>query len=199
MNAEGWYRDPYLRHDARWYSAGKPTALVMDDGSVSRDPIPDGPISAVDIMPAPLPDADPTPYDAGPADDPGIRSGVDDPFGLRPAVRMVQYGTSLWRFPLLGFGCAITILAVAGISAAIFVLPLILIGLVPLLSLPATIRNLVFARSVRNRPPQSGDALSFETERAPLIARKDIAAGVLVAAEICVLTAQAVAVVGNLR
>jgi len=43
LKAEGWYVDPYGRHDARWFSDGDPTALVRDDGVESRDPPPDVP------------------------------------------------------------------------------------------------------------------------------------------------------------
>lgn len=34
---EGWYTDPYRRHDARWLSAGKPTKLVRDGTVTSYD------------------------------------------------------------------------------------------------------------------------------------------------------------------
>jgi len=47
MNEEGWYIDPFGRHEARWISAGAPTALVRDDGVESNDPPPDEPITAV--------------------------------------------------------------------------------------------------------------------------------------------------------
>jgi hypothetical protein len=43
VQAEGWYRDPWLVHEDRWYSAGKPTKLVRDDGVEAFDPPPDGP------------------------------------------------------------------------------------------------------------------------------------------------------------
>ncbi len=43
MQAEGWYRDPYLVHEDRWFSAGQPTKLVRDGGSEAYDPPPDGP------------------------------------------------------------------------------------------------------------------------------------------------------------
>jgi YD repeat-containing protein len=36
---EGWYEDPAGRHEYRWFSAGRPTDLVMDAGKTSRDPI----------------------------------------------------------------------------------------------------------------------------------------------------------------
>lgn len=45
MNEEGWYQDPYGRHEARWISDGTPTALVRDAGVESQDPPPDEPIT----------------------------------------------------------------------------------------------------------------------------------------------------------
>lgn len=38
--AQGWYGDPFRRHEARWFSDGNPTALVRDDGIASQDPPP---------------------------------------------------------------------------------------------------------------------------------------------------------------
>lgn len=43
---EGWYTDPYGRHEARWMSNGEPTKLVRD-----------GKVTAID---PPLPDEAPT-------------------------------------------------------------------------------------------------------------------------------------------
>lgn len=40
---EGWYTDPYGRHDARWMSDGRPTRLVRDGKVTSSDEPPDGP------------------------------------------------------------------------------------------------------------------------------------------------------------
>ena len=40
---EGWFTDPYRRHDARWLSAGEPTKLVRDGDSTSYDDPPPGP------------------------------------------------------------------------------------------------------------------------------------------------------------
>jgi hypothetical protein len=37
MHEEGWYVDPFGRHDARWISDGAPTALVRDARAVSQD------------------------------------------------------------------------------------------------------------------------------------------------------------------
>ena len=34
---EGWYTDPYGRHEARWLSDGTPTKLVRDRGVESYD------------------------------------------------------------------------------------------------------------------------------------------------------------------
>ncbi len=45
MNEEGWYKDPYGQHEARWISGGTPTALVRDAGIESRGPPPDKPIT----------------------------------------------------------------------------------------------------------------------------------------------------------
>ncbi len=38
---EGWYTDPYERHEARWFSDGTPTKLVRDRGVESYDKPPD--------------------------------------------------------------------------------------------------------------------------------------------------------------
>lgn len=45
---EGWYLDPFGRHEQRWFSQGAPTALVRDDRLESTDAPPqaswDGPL-----------------------------------------------------------------------------------------------------------------------------------------------------------
>ena len=43
MNEEGWYKDPYGRHSARWISDGSPTGLVRDGTVESQDPVPPTP------------------------------------------------------------------------------------------------------------------------------------------------------------
>ena len=55
MHAEGWYRDPYGLHGDRWFSDGRPTNLVRDEGIESRDepppgkpPLPLEPIAEID-------------------------------------------------------------------------------------------------------------------------------------------------------
>ena len=46
MKAQGWYRDPYLVHEDRYFSDGQPTKLVRDGGKESYDPQPAGPPKA---------------------------------------------------------------------------------------------------------------------------------------------------------
>jgi hypothetical protein len=46
MDEEGWYRDPYGRHECRWFSAGTATELVRDGHQVGHDAPPPGPPSA---------------------------------------------------------------------------------------------------------------------------------------------------------
>ncbi len=52
---EGWYTDPYGRHEARWMSAGKPTKLVRDGEVESYEDPPDTPPTqhAIEIEPSP--------------------------------------------------------------------------------------------------------------------------------------------------
>jgi hypothetical protein len=42
VRAEGWYVDPFGRHEARWFSDGIPTALVKDRHQEGKDPPPQG-------------------------------------------------------------------------------------------------------------------------------------------------------------
>lgn len=44
MHAEGWYVDPWRIHEERWFSDGRPTALVRDGTAEGNDPPPDGPV-----------------------------------------------------------------------------------------------------------------------------------------------------------
>ena len=37
LPAEGWYYDPYEHHEHRWFSNGRPTSLVRDQGFESHD------------------------------------------------------------------------------------------------------------------------------------------------------------------
>jgi hypothetical protein len=50
-DAEGWYKDPYQLHQQRWFSAGRPSALVRDGDVESTDAPPsesfDGPLVEV--------------------------------------------------------------------------------------------------------------------------------------------------------
>jgi hypothetical protein len=40
VKAQGWYADPYERHQDRYYSDGRPTALVRDGAVEAQDPPP---------------------------------------------------------------------------------------------------------------------------------------------------------------
>jgi hypothetical protein len=42
---EGWFTDPFDRHEARWFSVGTPTKLVRDGSTESHDDPPDEPFS----------------------------------------------------------------------------------------------------------------------------------------------------------
>ena len=58
-NLEGWFTDPFGRHEARWLSAGTPTSLVKDGIKESHDDPPDEPPAQVPerIAPAGGPDS----------------------------------------------------------------------------------------------------------------------------------------------
>jgi hypothetical protein len=45
VEAEGWYRDPFNRHADRWFSDGRPTALVRDGAKEGHDPPPERPFT----------------------------------------------------------------------------------------------------------------------------------------------------------
>jgi hypothetical protein len=46
---EGWFTDPYGRHEARWLSLGQPTKLVRDGDTESYDEVPTGPAVATPV------------------------------------------------------------------------------------------------------------------------------------------------------
>jgi hypothetical protein len=46
---EGWYTDPYQRHDARWMSQGSPTRLVRDGDTEGSDPMDDEPFKVTPV------------------------------------------------------------------------------------------------------------------------------------------------------
>jgi hypothetical protein len=54
MELEGWHLDPWLRHEARYFSAGQPTDLVKDGAHESTDPPPTVPPLVADPPPATL-------------------------------------------------------------------------------------------------------------------------------------------------
>lgn len=50
--AQGWYQDPHVVHEHRYFSAGLPTKLVRDGVREFYDPPPDGPFPASELVPA---------------------------------------------------------------------------------------------------------------------------------------------------
>lgn len=49
VSLEGWYTDPYGRHEARWLSQGTPTSLVRDGGTEGSDPVTDEPFTVAPV------------------------------------------------------------------------------------------------------------------------------------------------------
>ena len=92
--AQGWFWDPYHRHQDRYFSDGRPTKLVRDDGHESFEPPPDFPV------PGPLVPA--FPVGDGPPSAPvrhartSGRRGGDDRSRARDAAisAMVRYGAA---------------------------------------------------------------------------------------------------------
>jgi hypothetical protein len=72
--AEGWFKDPFAVHGARWFSDGTPTDLVKDGSSEMSDPPPDRPITT-SLEPVPG-SPDPAPW---PLDGSSLSSGAYDP------------------------------------------------------------------------------------------------------------------------
>jgi hypothetical protein len=79
MNAEGWYQDPYRRHQDRWYSDGTPTALVRGDDVEGHDPPPADVAPAAPLVPSVGSEAAAGPADMRRADDP--EAGQDPNYG----------------------------------------------------------------------------------------------------------------------
>ena len=52
MTAQGWYQDPFRRHEHRWFSDGRPTSLVRDGEAEADDEPPareyEGPLVAAE-------------------------------------------------------------------------------------------------------------------------------------------------------
>ncbi len=79
---QGWFVDPFGVHEARWFSQGRPTALVRDGGVESQDPAPGPAVDQPLVRARPAPPSarvPPPPVDVGraaAADGPGPGSGV---------------------------------------------------------------------------------------------------------------------------
>jgi hypothetical protein len=72
MKAEGWYKDPYLVHQDRWFSDGTPTALVRDAGVEGEDPPP-----SPDLPSGPLVTCDSQGTSSGSDDGPAVDDSLD--------------------------------------------------------------------------------------------------------------------------
>jgi hypothetical protein len=68
---QGWFVDPFGAHEQRWFSQGRPTALVRDGRADTQDPPPDGPV------PQPLVRAALAPAPGRPSDDQLRADGTD--------------------------------------------------------------------------------------------------------------------------
>ena len=79
---EGWYTDPFDRHEARWFSDGLPTKLVRDGPVESQDPPPDEPFRSEPVRVVPAHESDES--DLHRADD-----AVSDAFDQAKATREV--------------------------------------------------------------------------------------------------------------
>jgi len=65
----GWYRDPYGRHEDRYFSDGTPTKLVRDGDREAFDPPPDLPLPGPLLRSAHRPPRRPGPGDLHRADE----------------------------------------------------------------------------------------------------------------------------------
>jgi hypothetical protein len=95
--AQGWYRDPYHVHEDRYFSAGRATKLVRDDGQERYDEPPDQPYIAADLVAVPEQEGDLTGRDLLRADQAERRgtgdmrraddAGLDPPYSADEAKR----------------------------------------------------------------------------------------------------------------
>src|SRR5262250_1303448 len=92
---QGWHADPFLLHEARYFSAGRPTKLVRDGRAESFDEPPSGTWApeaptAVALAPAPALPGEPPPGTAEPA-----------PYGPGLARRRLRPGLSIFAGTVL--------------------------------------------------------------------------------------------------
>jgi len=101
MVASGWFRDPYGRHEARWFSEGRPTSLVRDGAREGTDP-PTGQVSGSDPAATPVPENAPTgASDLRRSDEENGRALPEgDRYGTMASDTMAR--TSKWPVPGVG-------------------------------------------------------------------------------------------------
>jgi hypothetical protein len=75
VHEEGWYRDPYGVHIDRWFSDGRPTALVRDGDRELNDPPPAGDVPGP-VEPAPASAIRPLDEEYLRQNDPGWRGNL---------------------------------------------------------------------------------------------------------------------------
>jgi hypothetical protein len=155
--AEGWFGDPYFRHDQRWFTKGVPTALVRDEGFESSDPPPDTRAWKSSELDDAVGSTSSVPggrllSSAAQPGGPILRPGIDDALVLRPVMETVREGgLPGWRYPIVCYGAAALVLAWLGAFGALFAVPIVLLGSLPLLGLPSLARNLAADRRMRKR------------------------------------------------
>jgi hypothetical protein len=127
----GWARDPFGRHDWRWFAAGTPTDRVRDGATDSTDPVEPAPVAGPGLphSPAPqvfLPDATlPPPFPPSPGADRSWAASTtyDQPFPApapapaptpTPTPTPTKNRGRLW----IGLGIVVALAAVIGLAIA---------------------------------------------------------------------------------
>jgi len=107
---QGWHADPFLLHEARYFSAGRPTKLVRDGRAESFDEPPSGTWApeaptAVGLAPAPALPGEPPPGTAEPA-----------PYDPSLARRRLRPGLSIFAGTvLIATAAAVGVMAFTGV------------------------------------------------------------------------------------
>jgi Family of unknown function (DUF6159) len=184
----GWYQDPYGRHQARYFSAGQPTKLVRDGAVESYDepPAGAGPGSTL------LPTASPAPHPPPPPPAPGViepRSG-GELFGVTSRVLAKEPLLMAWL--VLGavgsigllIGCSVLLLGRwPGWTDLRFPHYLILIPALVVAGIPSTFTNsvvfLAADQRLAGRSPRYGQILRQVRKRWLTLLAWSVLAGIV--------------------
>jgi hypothetical protein len=91
--AVGWFRDPFDRHEDRYFSEGRPTGLVRDGRRESSDPPPDLPLAGPPVPSSSHRDPSSTAADLRRADDAERESAYDSRLACETATSfMIRFG-----------------------------------------------------------------------------------------------------------